>query len=99
MLEQKLERLTAAAIEMVPLEGISRHVVLGRDGFASLVECGPEGFGSIGAPGLVTERGFAVLVWRGDAGFFVARGFEQQATHEQVEGLRKFSRDLAAALA
>jgi hypothetical protein len=99
MLEQKLERLAAAHIEMIPVPGVSRHVVLGRDGFASLVECSPEGFGAIGAPGLVSERGFAVLVWRGEIGFFVARGFEQQATTEQVEALRKFSRDLSEALA
>ena len=96
----RLERLAAAGIQLIPLEGITTHFVFERDGFVSLVERrGGDGFGNIGAPGLLTEHGFAALIWRGGEGWFVARGFEQQATEDQIQKLRAFSRDLEQALA
>ena len=55
-------------------------------------------FGNIGAPGLMTERGFAALIWRGDQAFFVGKGFEQPAYREQVQKIRAFATDLANAL-
>lgn len=91
-----LERLAAAGFEPLPMSGMERHVVLVRDEFAALVERTPSGFGGLGATGLVTERGLAMLVWRGDEAWFVLKGFEQQATPEQVEGLRRFSSDLSS---
>jgi len=57
-----------------------------------------EGFGGIGSAGLMTERGLAVLVWRESRPFFIARGFEQAATGEQVGKLRSFAEDLKRAL-
>jgi hypothetical protein len=57
-----------------------------------------DSFGNAGAPGLMTERGFAALVWRGDQAYFIAKGFEQAATAEQVEKIRAFAADLATAL-
>ncbi|MBX9602771.1 MAG: hypothetical protein K2X35_17340 [Bryobacteraceae bacterium] len=94
-----LERLAAAGIDLAPVSDIARHFVFTRDGFVALVERTPAGgFGPIGSSGLMSERGFAVLVWRGEQPYFVAKGFEQAATTEQVELLRGFSRDLEKAL-
>lgn len=94
----KLERVLALGIELVPDLKITSHYVFTRDGFAALVEKRAGGFGNIGAPGIVTENGFAALIWRGEAGVFVGRGFELAASAEQVELLRAFDRDLRAAL-
>lgn len=98
MLLRQLERLAEAGIQPIPMGQISSHFFLERDGFVALVERKGEGFGNFGAPGLMTEHGFAVLVWREGLGYFVARGFEQQATPEQVDGLRRFASDLESAL-
>jgi len=99
-MQEILERLVAANIELLPLEQVERHWVFTRDGFISLVERTMDnGFGRIGAPGLLTERGMAVLVSRGDRSYFLAKGLELEATAEQIAGMRRFSRDLAAALA
>ena len=96
---QKLERLQGAGIELVPFNAMINHYLLARGGFVALVEKVPEGFGKIGAPGIMTEKGFACLIWRERQAFFVAKGFDQQATIEQIEGLRVFSADLNQALA
>jgi len=92
-----LEKLAAAGIQIIPAE-ITSHFILERDGFVSFVERREQAFGNIGAPGLMTERGFAALLWRGDQAFFVGKGFEQPATAQQVEKIRAFASDLAAAL-
>src|SRR5262245_3332951 len=94
----KLERLAAARIQLLPAFEIANHYVFERDGFVALVEKTPAGFGAIGAPGLLFERGFAALVWRGSEGWFVAKGFEQRASSEQVDALRQFAQDLESAL-
>ena len=93
----QVERLAQAGIQVLPAE-LPSHFVFERDGFICLVERSGEGFGHIGAPGLMTEQGFAVLVWRGNDGWFVGKGFEQQASAEQVEKIRSFADDLRAAL-
>ncbi len=97
-MEEKLERLAALGFDIVPVSEMDRHFVFARDGFVALVEHRDQGFGNIGAAGLATEQGFAVLQWRGSEAFFVARQFEQPATEEQVAKLRSFERDLRAAL-
>jgi hypothetical protein len=94
----KLERVLAAKIELVPDLNITTHYVFARDGFAALVEKRDGGFGNIGTPGLVTESGFAALLWRGEQGVFIGRGFELLATQEQVTAIRSFDRDLNEAL-
>ena len=99
MLEQQFERLVAAGIQLIPMDQVSRHFVFERGGFVALVEKKDEGFGNIGAAGLVTEQGFAALSWRGSQPLFVAKNFEITATPEQVDNLRAFERDLHAALA
>jgi len=94
----KLERILAARIELVPDLDITTHYVFSRDGFAALVEKRDGQFGNVGAPGLVTEKGFAALMWRGKQGVFVGRGFELMATEDQVASIRAFDRDLNEAL-
>src|SRR5262249_31681938 len=90
-----LAPLVAANIQLLPLTQIERHWVFARDGFIALVERTREnGFGQIGSSGLLTERGMAVLVARGDSHFFVAKDFEVSASADDVETLRRFSRDL-----
>ena len=93
----RLEKLAAVGIQIIPAE-ITSHFILERDGFVAFVERRDQEFGNIGAPGLMTERGFAALIWRGDAAFFVGKGFDQPATPDQVSKIRAFASDLAAAL-
>ena len=94
---ERLERLAAAGIQLVPTD-LTSHFILERGGFVAFIERRQDSFGNIGAPGLMTERGFAALVWRGDQAFFVAKGFEEPASAEQVEKLRAFAKDLRAAM-
>ena len=97
--EERLARLAEARIQLLPLPDIGRHFVFERDGCVALVERTAEGgFGRIGSAGLLTERGFAALVWRGDHAYFSAKGFEEEADSERVQSLRQFSRDLENAL-
>ena len=95
---EKLERLAAAGIQILPAVSIENYFVLERDGFVALVERRADGFGRVGTAGLLTEAGVAPLMWRGGVGYFVAKGFQQQATDEQVELLRRFGADLKTAL-
>ena len=96
----KLEKLVAAGIELIPATDVTTHFIFQRDGFVALVERRGDGFGGVGSSGLLTEKGgLAPLVSRGDHAFFVGRDFEQEATVEQVSKLRAFARDLSAALA
>jgi len=92
-----LEKLLAAGIQIIPAD-ITSHFILERDGFVAFVERREQAFGNIGTAGLMTERGFAALIWRGDQAFFVGKGFEQSASPEQVEKIRAFATDLANAL-
>lgn len=99
MLEQQLQRLAERNINLLPAVEIATHFIFERDGFIALVERKPEGFGQAGAPGLLVEQGgFAALVWRGSEPWFVARGFEQRATPDQVTAIRSFAGDLDYAL-
>jgi hypothetical protein len=92
-----LEKLATAGIQIIPAE-ITSHFILERDGFVAFVERREQAFGNIGTAGLMTERGFAALIWRGDHAFFVGKGFEQSASTEQVDKIRAFATDLANAL-
>ncbi len=93
----QIEKLAAAGIQLLPAE-ITSHFIFERQGFVAFVERRADGFGNIGAPGLMTERGFAALVWRSDQPFFVGKGFEQAASDNQVRAVRAFASDLASAL-
>jgi hypothetical protein len=93
----RLEKLADAGIEMVPVE-MASHFILARDGFVAFVERRDNDFGNIGAPGLMTERGYAALIWRDGSAFFVGKGIELPASPEQIKLLRDFTTDLTAAL-
>ena len=95
----KLEKLIAAGIQILPAHSIENFFVFERDGFVALVERREGGFGKIGTPGLLTDKGPAPLVWRGGSAYFVAKGLEQAASAEQVEAIRRFGEDLRLALA
>jgi len=94
---EALERLTAAGIQLLPVQ-LAGHFVFERGGFVCLVERAGGGFGNIGSPGLMTEKGFAALVSRGDHAWFVGKGLERAATAAQVREIRTFDADLRAAL-
>ncbi len=94
---ETLEKLAAAGIQIIPSE-IASHFILERDGFVAFVERREDSFGNVGASGLMTEHGYAALIWRGDQAFFVGKGFEQPASPEQVQKIRVFASELAAAL-
>lgn len=95
---EKLERLANANINLLPAAEITTHFVLERNGFVALVERRNDDFGRVGSAGMLTDSGFAALVWRGREAYFVARNFEQQATPGQIGELRQFQNDLEQAL-
>jgi len=95
--KDRLEKLAAAGIQIIAA-GVTSHYILESDGFVAFVERKGDDFGNIGAPGLMTEKGFAALVWRGGRAFFVARGFEQAATDDQVQKIRAYADELERAL-
>ena len=83
----------------MPTPQIVTHYVLERAGFVALVEKRPDGgFGGIGAPALLNDGAFAVLVWKESGPMLVAKGQEFPATAEQVDALRQFDGDLKQAL-
>jgi hypothetical protein len=98
VLERQLQLLAAARVQILPMESMSRHLVLERDGFVILVERRDGGFGNVGSAGLLSDHGFAALVQRNDGFRFVARGFDQPATDEQIAALRLFENDVRNAL-
>lgn len=95
---EKLARLAAAGIQLLPAWDITSHYVFERDGFVAMVARIEDGFGEIGSPGLLTEKGFAALVWRRGKPYFLAKDFVQPATEGQIAKLREFAADLRAAL-
>lgn len=96
---EKFEKLAAADINLLPAVEITTHFVFERDGFVALVERRGEAFGRIGAAGLLVRGGIAFPVLKGDVHVFVAKGFEQPASAEQMMSIRTFQRDLNQALA
>jgi hypothetical protein len=97
--ETSLQKLADCGINLLPAMELTTHFVFERDGFISLVDRREAGFGNIGAPGLLFEKGMAQLIWRGGKAFFVAKGFEREASDEEVAGLRRFASDLKNSLA
>lgn len=47
-----------------------------------------------GSPMLMTEQGFATLLWKEQVPFLSGRGFEIPAPTDQIEELRTFIQDL-----
>jgi hypothetical protein len=92
-----LERLVAAGIEIIPTD-LANHIIVQRDGFVAFIERRDNQMSRIGSSGLMTERGFAALIWRGNQGFFIGKGFEQPAAEDQIEKIRAFAKDLDQAI-
>jgi len=65
VVKEKLERLAAAGIQLLPAVEITTHYVFERDGYVALVERTAEGFGGVGSAGILTGNGFAAWVQRG----------------------------------
>ena len=95
---EKLERLAAAGIQLLPAVEITSHFVFERDGFVALVERRGDEFGEVGTAGLLTQSGVAPLIIKNGRQVFVTKRDETPATDEQVEKLRAFQRDLQAAI-
>ncbi|MDP8980068.1 MAG: hypothetical protein M3O35_05695 [Acidobacteriota bacterium] len=93
-----LQRLAAAGFQILPALEITTHYVLERDGIVALVERIHDGFGGMGSPGLLTEKGFAALVRSAEGAFFVAKGYREPASEQQIRKVRAFSEDLGRAL-
>ena len=98
-MEAILQRLVDTGIELLPALELTTHFVFERGGFIALVERRAGGFGNVGAPGILCEKGMAQLVWRGKSAYFVAKSFERVAQAEEIEALRQFGEDLKKSLA
>jgi hypothetical protein len=88
-MQEIFERLVAAGIQLLPA-ALPGHFAFERDGYVALVEKRGEGFGNVGAPGRLTEKGVAQLVWRGERAWFVAKGWEAEASAEEIAAVRAF---------
>lgn len=97
-MEEILQKLVDHGIQLLPAAELTTHFVFERDGFIALVERRGNGLGHAGAPGLLCPQGMAQLIWRGERGFFVTKGFERLATADEVERLRSFGQDLEICL-
>ncbi len=97
-MDEIFARLADAGIRILPLAELTQHVVFERDGFIALVERNGNGFGQVGSAGLLAQQGFAALVQRAGRDWFVARGFEREATEAEAVALHRFSLDLRRAI-
>jgi hypothetical protein len=94
-----MERLAAAGFALLPAFEIFTHFVVERDGFVALVERLPDGgFGAAGAPALLRNGAFTVLVWKSGRPVLVSKGREEPAGADLVDGLRRFDTELRQAL-
>jgi hypothetical protein len=82
------------------------YTMFTRENCAAIAHARPEadsslsGGYSVGSSGIMTESGFAYLLWRDDRPFLAAHGAEETpADPAQVEALRRFAEDLKQALA
>lgn len=94
----QLERIAEAGIQILPAAQIPHHLVFERDGCAVIVERKDDGFGGVGSPGLITDKGFEALVERDGRPVFVFKGEVREAEAGQVDAARSLLRDLKQAL-
>ena len=96
---RQLERIGALGIGLIPAGGVATHFLFERAGFVVLVERRGDGFGRVGSPGkLVEGHGFAALVRRGGADWFVAKGGEWPASAGEAESARQLLTQLKTIL-
>jgi hypothetical protein len=94
----QLERIASSGIQILPVPEIASHFVLERGGCAVLVERREDGFGAIGSPGSLSDKGFAALVQRDGRDWFIGKGESREATEAEAEEVRGLYRDLRAIL-
>lgn len=94
----KLQRIAEAGIELLPVAEAPNHFVFTRGRMAVLVERRGEGFGGIGSPGRITERGFEPLIGSGGREMFVFKGREEAASAAEAGDARLLLADLRSAL-
>lgn len=94
----QLEKIADAGIVLLPTPQLGAHFVFERDGCVVLVERSGGGFGSIGSPGLLTERGFMALVERDGTVYFVHKSEERKALPAEAAAARRLLNDLKIAL-
>ncbi len=98
LLEQ-FERLAAAEIQILPIAEIASHFVLARHGCVVLVERRADGFGAVGSPGAISDKGFAALVQRDSRDWFVGKNETREATDVEAAEARRLYRELREILA
>jgi hypothetical protein len=91
---QQLERISSAGIQLLPVPQISTHFVFERHGCVVLVERRGEGFGAVGSPGMLSDKGFGALVERAGSVYFVWKGEERKAAPEEAQAARRLFTDL-----
>lgn len=96
----KLERVAALDISLLAAPEVTSHFLFTRDGAVVLVERRGEGFGAVGSPGMLSDRGggFAALVERGGRTLFISKGEEREALPGEAERARRLFTDLKTAL-
>jgi hypothetical protein len=87
------ERLANFHIEV--LAETKDYTLVGRGDFVAMIATN----GSIGSTGMMTDQGFAYLIWRDGRVLLAAKGSETPAGDAQVEAIREFSEDLKKACA
>ena len=95
----RFERLAAGGISLLPVAGMENHFVFTRDDIAVVVERRGEGFGGIGSPGRITERGFEPLVYSSGGAHFVSKSERSPASATDIIAARFLLADLKSALA
>ncbi len=90
----QLERIASAGIQILPVPEIVTHFVLERSDCVVLVERRDDGFGMIGSPGSLTDKGFAALVVRGGHDWFIGKNESREASENEAFEARRLYRDL-----
>jgi hypothetical protein len=90
-------RLQSLAIDWFATE--KGYTMFARGSCAAVAHAREGGF-SVGSSGILSETGFAYLVWHGEQPYLAAHGGQETAaSEEQVGAIRRFAADLKAALA
>jgi hypothetical protein len=95
----QLERIASSGIQILPVPEIASYFVLERNGCVVLVERREDGFGAIGSPGSLSEKGFAALVVRDGRDWFIGKNESREARVSEAAEARGLYRDLQAILA
>ena len=90
----QLERIASSGIQILPVPEIAAYFVLERNGCVVLVERREDGFGAIGSPGSLSDKGFSALVVRDGRDWFIGKDESREATEVEAAEARRLYRDL-----